>query len=159
MSKCQIITLCVQRDNQPMELVGRRLQEICFRHSKRFVYIDAVSGKVNFNHLSEFSREGIQQVLFTSSPLAQVTLISQQRYFKHSITEAFCKRKHMLKLQIGILMAAEQKEESCIRHRMNSEKDSDFLNIISKSTCAFIYLLTTLFLFLLQQFQIIYIAC
>lgn len=34
-------------------------RNICFRHSKRFVYVDAVSGKVNFNHLSEFSREGV----------------------------------------------------------------------------------------------------
>lgn len=34
-------------------------RNICFRHSKRFVYVDALSGKVNFNHLSEFSREGI----------------------------------------------------------------------------------------------------
>lgn len=32
------------------------VRNMCFIHSKMFVYVDVVNLKVNFNHLSEFSR-------------------------------------------------------------------------------------------------------
>lgn len=35
------------------------VRNMCFRHSKMFVYVDVVSGKVNFNDLSRFCREVI----------------------------------------------------------------------------------------------------
>lgn len=35
------------------------VRNACFRHSKRFVYVDVLLGKVNFNNLSEFSGEAI----------------------------------------------------------------------------------------------------